>query len=810
MRYIIALFTILVGTLAARAQDPEPEYYPFQSRFEEEFQPMIATDTTLFLRAIQTMGDLYGETTDFRFSFVAYDRRGEAYRPDRTSLNGLRLASRYISALKALSVNRNDLRTTPWFESVSADPGFSTAGETPIPAKSASLQLSGRNYLAGMRLSIYEELGRGWEVAAHLQGRTGRDLYVEGVFSNQLTAALEATKSWSDRSRLTLLTILPPSMRGLRSASTREAFSLIGDNLYNPAWGYQNGKVRSGRIRREFVPLTAVAWQHNLSPSTRFDLTFTAETGIRRYSSLAWYNARTPVPDNYREMPGYFTDDPAMQRALEEIWRAHDPRYTQIDWDYLYEQNRLAPDGESAFAVTDRVDRITDLQLSAEAETLIGERLTIRYGIQALYERTRRYREMRDLLGGDHIVDLDQYLIDDDTYGNLLQNNLRDPDREIREGDRFGYDYHLQRTAVDLGASAEYQAERLRIFLAARIGEGSIVRRGYYEKELFPGNRSYGKSRTLRFTPYRLQGRFGYSLSARHYLELSAAISARMPNPDNLFLNPEYNNRPTDHPVEEKRYEAELGYTWSGRDFRFQATLYAIRTSDGAVVRRYYDDASRVYSDMAASNIGTLRCGIEAAAFLRMAPRWNLHLAFSTGSYRYAENPRITVYADTDNAVIDHNAESYMGDCRLGNTPQLTGLASVNYYGRRGWGFRFDAAYAGRRYIEPSLIRRTARIAQQLADSPEAFDLITRQERLADAFTLDITMFKSFYFNISRLTLMLSVQNLLGLRDQLFSGYESMRVPRISVGDGYVYRPMDSRYTYAYPRTFYLAAFFSF
>ena len=57
---------------------------------------------------------------------------------------------------------------------------------------------------------------------------------------------------------------------------------------------------------------------------------------------------------------------------------------------------------------------------------------------------------------------------------------------------------------------------------------------------------------------------------------------------------------------------------------------------------------------------------------------------------------------------------------------------------------------------------------------------------------------------------MFSVQNLLGLRDQLFSGYESMRVPRIPVGDGYVYRPMDSRYTYAYPRTFYLAAFFSF
>lgn len=811
MRRFLLLFLLLVtGPFALHAQDPEEEYYPFQNRFEEEYQPMISTDTTLFLRAIQTMGDLYGETTDFRFSFVAYNRRGEAYRPDRTSLNGLKLGSRYISALKALGTNRSSLEATPWFETVAADPGFRTSGEMPLPAKSASLQLSGRNYLAGLKLSLYEDLGRGWEVAALLQGRTGRDLYVDGVFSNQLTAALKATKSWNTQNRLSILTILPPSMRGLRSSSTREAFSLIGDNLYNPAWGYQDGKVRSARIRREFVPLTAIAWQHEFSPTTRLDLTFTAETGIRRYSSLAWYNARTPIPDNYREMPSYFTDSPETQRALEEIWRANDPHYTQIDWDYLYEQNRLSPDGESAFAVTDRVERITDLQLSADGETLVGERLTIRYGIQAACDRVRRYREMRDLLGGDHIVDLDQYLIDDDTYGNLLQNNLRDPDREIREGDRFGYDYHLQRSAIDLGASAEYQADRFRLFFAAKIGESTLSRHGYYEKELFSGSRSYGKSRTLRFMPYLLRGNVGYSLSARHYLELSVALSAQMPEGDDLFLNPEYNNRPVDRPIEEKRYEAELEYTWSGRNFRFKAGLFAIRTTDGFLVRHYYDDAAYAYSDMVASDIGTMRYGIEAAAFLRLASRWNLNLAFSAGSYRYADNPLVTIYADTDNAVIDCDAESYMGDCRLGNTPQITGLVSANYYGHRGWGFRFDAAYAGQRYVEPALVRRTTRIARQLADSPEAFDLITRQERLADAFTLDMTLFKSFYFDNSRLTFMLSVQNLLGLRDQIFSGYESMRVPRIPVGDTYVYRPMDSRYLYAYPRTFYFAAFFSF
>ena len=40
---------------------------------------------------------------------------------------------------------------------------------------------------------------------------------------------------------------------------------------------------------------------------------------------------------------------------------------------------------------------------------------------------------MRDLLGARYLTDIDQYLVDDDTYSNLLQNDLRHPDRRIGE-----------------------------------------------------------------------------------------------------------------------------------------------------------------------------------------------------------------------------------------------------------------------------------------------------------------------------------------------------------------------------------------
>ena len=138
----------------------------------------------------------------------------------------------------------------------------------------------------GLRLTIAENLGRNWDLAATVQGRTGRDLYADGVFSNSLNAAILLSKRFGDRHLFSLLTVVPVSMRSLRTSSTREAFDLTGNPLYNPSWGYQDGKVRSGRIRREAVPLAAAAYRIRLTDATSLAATFTAETGIRRYSSL--------------------------------------------------------------------------------------------------------------------------------------------------------------------------------------------------------------------------------------------------------------------------------------------------------------------------------------------------------------------------------------------------------------------------------------------------------------------------------------------------------------------------------------------
>ncbi|WP_418991233.1 TonB-dependent receptor [Alistipes sp.] len=798
----LLLWLFVPGCAAAQELD---EYYPYAE--PEEQLPVLTTDSALFYRAVQHAPDLYSVQTAFNLPQVPVRRRGQHFRDETALLWGLEVPYRTFAALRGLGAGER-LYAGPVTESVSVQRRggmreFRFTDDVPLQPYRASVRFADRNYLAGARFSADLETRGGWRLAATADVRTGRDLHVEGVFTNSLTAAFRAARRFGGKNRLALVAVLPFSVRGTRLSSTGEAFTLTGDRLYNPAWGYQNGKVRNSRVRRENTPFLAAAYERKLSSATTFTAALGAETGVRRYSALGWYDARTPMPDNYRYLPS-FADDPETELA----WRTDDTRFTQIDWDELIAQNRMAG-GRAVYALEERSERLFDLGFDASFTTRLGPYLTLGYGFFCRREDSRCYKRMRDLLGADHTVDIDQYLVDDDTYGTLLQNDLRHPDRIIRRGDRFGYDYSLVRRQAGVRLDALWQADRLRAGVGISLRDAVVFRRGHYEKELFPGAQSYGRSRRLRFRPYTVAAHAGWAFSPRSYLQIAAMVGAAVPEAENLFFQPLYNNRTVDDPACERFLSAEAGYRRTGAVLDLEVTAFVTTTFDNVETRRYFDDMASVYCDMAVAGIGRIAYGIEAAADLRLAYRWRLSLAVSAGRYKYIRNPRVTVLSDVDNTVVDLRAESHMGGCTTGGAPQLTCCAGVNYYGPKGWGCRMSAGYAGSRYVEPMPLRRTARIAGQGGVTPEAFAAFTRQERLEDAATLDASLFKTFYFERSRLTLSLMLRNLTG-GDPVYSGYEALRVRRVQSGDRTFREPHATRYTYAYPRSFFLTVSYRF
>ena len=741
-------------------------------------------------------------------------RRGVPYYKEVTTLNGVELPYVRRSSIWRLQLSQQE------YLGIS---GRGLEGEMALHIDSikwvqgnVGVKFRSRNMPYSIEASVAHRFKKGWSFAAAMTANTGRDLFIDGLYGNALDIKALAIKEFNTRHRLSLSLFAAPSMRSTRSLSTAEAFRLTGNNLYNPSWGYQDGKMRSSRVRREIVPTMVATYEGVISKSTRLDIIASLALGVKRYSGLDWFGTQTPMPDNYHYLPSYFADERDIFSAVEMAWLKNDTRYTQIDFDRLIASNKLG-NGEALYTISDRVERITHASLRGILTTEL-EQGELSYGVEITIANNRRYKQMRDLLGADHIVDLDYFLQDDSTLANMMQNNLNAPSRLIYEHDRFGYDYAMRRDDIMAYASYLYKHNGLELEASAQVGYVDISRKGFYRKELFADN-SFGVSRHIKFTPYALYVGGRYIINRNHLVEAKVLAEAKCCDSEDLFLQSQYNNRVVDNPTLRQGYGAEVGYLFSRPKVAVKATLFGYITLNDRRVNHIYDDIAREYSDVVISNLDYARFGLEVKANYNFARHFTAYATICLGRYMYINNARVSIYSDAYNTLIATGL-GQIDNLSLGNVPQIAFTAGVSYR-NRGWIARVNANYQGLRYIEPSVTMRMER-ALTLAASPEERTAMMTQERLRDAFTLDIFLSKSLYLDrlggkiyrvkfkgataqhrpSRRLLFAVGIRNLIGANNIVDMGIESSRIKPYRSQYGTIYLRHDSRYLYAYPRTY--------
>lgn len=804
LREILTIFFIALCS-AAMAQEHDEDFRLFKSQSEEFEQSIVESDTLLFYRLSHQTHDLYGDITAYNFSFIDFARRGVAFYDRQASVDGLGVRLTNLNILRRLGLEESAAAGIAGRgeSSLGGLTRLTTTEGVPLSGAQASVFFSGRGYLGGARATIHHFMRNGWSLSAYISARVGAGLYVEGVSQNSGDVGLRLSRELRGGGIVNMLFATTLSYRGLRSASTEEAFRLTGDNLYNPTWGYQGGDVRNSRVRCNCIPFLMGSFHKDITHNTSLLVAVGGEWGKTKNSALGWYGTATPRPDNYRLMPSYYTDIDVAQ-AVEERWRAEDSRYTQVNWAELYTINSMAG-GEARYAVEQRVNRTLSGKLSVEFTTYYGDNLTLRYGVKADINSNRYYKEMDDLLGADYLTDIDYYLMDDDTYSLNLQNDMRQPNRRVVEGDRFSYDYALTERNVAAFAEAEYQSDRWHLRMYASVGSHAIYRRGYFEKEIFAGQNSFGRSRTITYSPFRLKAYAAYAFSAKHHLSAAVMYAHESPYAASLFYNPQYNTRTIDNPTAEKIFAIDASYRLRTTNVDLSVNAFLHCRRDGVDVQRSYDDLSTIFSDVVTTDISTLSYGVELASEVRLSRKWRATLALGAGRYVYSNNPLVSHYSDTDNTLVAHS-ESLMDGRYIGGVPQLNGSATITYLDYSGWAISAGVNLAALRYVEPSFVRRSERVVMQSAVSEEISREFLSQERFNDACSVDLSLSRWFNIRRSRLSLTLSVKNLLGGRNIVYGGYESMRIRHYRSGDVQVYRPQDNLITYAYPRTIYFVA----
>lgn len=805
MRRLWLMILILVLAAPAIAQEAAEDYLFYKLEGDDVAEFSIATDTLLFYRAIQHREDMYGYIADYRLSFVENARRGHYYTERALTLDGVQLRQSHESLLRRLGLSHYSYAGISHgvlgVGGVSGVDAYTSTDGVPTDGGDVALFFSGKGYLGGVRTSLHNLMSKGWSMSMLLSAKGGDDLYVEGVYNNSLDAGLRLVKEYESGANLSFVALARIGDKGLRRGSTQEAFSLIGDNLYNPTWGWHGDRVRNSRYRHFAEPFVVISLQQPITDATTMRLSVGGEYSAKANSALGWYDAMSPYPDNYRYMPSYYADDD-VANLVAQHWRMGDADVTQVDWISMYAQNNRSSRG-AVYALEERVERIIAGEAIMQFSTQVGDNLTIEYGVRGGVKSSRRYKQMADLMGAPYLLDLDYYLIDDDTFSNNLQNNLLSPNRMVKEGDRFSYDYALEERSLFADMGLRYHSNRWRMDVDVAVGHSVIYRNGYFEKEIFPASGSYGRSKMLRTSPYSLKAVVGYAFSAAHYLDVALAKVAVAPQADALYFNPSYNNRMVDDAGLEQTAAAEVNYKYHSSWVDAQVSAYMQLTSNVREMMRCYDDLSATYCDVEVEDIAVLHYGVELAAKIRLSESLRGELACATGEYVYAQNPFVSHYRDTDNSLVCSRSESYMKGYNIGGTPQFTGSVGLTYFNMRGWVVSCGVNYAGLRYVEPSFVRRTERVLRQGSASSEIYEKFLAQQRLDDAMTIDASVSRWFRVGQSRLSLTLSVRNLLNNRDIVYGGYESSRIRHYRSGAATIYAPQDNIITYAYPRTFY-------
>ena len=660
--------------------------------------------------------DVYTNIAGFGFSSIRFKNRGYNSETQDVYLAGVKMNDAItgyspFSLWSGLNEAMRSKDTTIGLETADAGLGGFN-GVTDIHAVPLSVRTGWRfsalsnSALYRMRLMASYASGEnnGWSYAFNASLRVGGNDWIEGVYYRSLAYYFGVTKRLDDASKLTLFTFATPGQRGAQNASTQEVYDLMGDNMYNSNWGYQDGKVRNSRVRHTFEPVTVLKYEY--APE---DIPLTANatllwrTGYNGYTALDWYDAMDPRPDYYRNLPSYYyMEDEDYNRVNQDkydwtyyAWTHRGPEYNNyqhLNWDRLYNVNYNNPDGRSKYALEERHVDQNDLQFAANAKYRVSEDLVVKGGVDLRANRTENYKKMNDLLGGQYFLNIDSFAERDFAANEaLLQNDLNyylahGTAEKIKKGGKYGYDYLAQVRVADLWGNASYKLGALTANLGAKVGVTAFWRDGLVRKGLFAGanpdgshiyttdingllvdltnlsngQTSYGKSEKAKFLTYAAKASVAYDLFGNSRVSANVGFFNDAPTFNNSFISPRTRNTIVDNLTTQKTLSADVNYQIASEWVSARVTGFYTKIMDQTDVMSFYDDSQQSFTNFAMTGIDQRHMGVELGVKVPL-PLKGLSISgvVSLGEYIYTSTPHMVQTVDNSAEVVRDDEVTY-------------------------------------------------------------------------------------------------------------------------------------------------------
>ncbi len=751
-----------------------------------------------------------------RFNVRGYDQSYQSYYVNGVGFNDAERGRFNYSGLGGMNSTFKNRTVSPYtnandfsYGDLAGSSNINVRSSQYAPGASVSVGGTNRSYVVrGMASYATGLMANGWAFNATGIYRGSKEGAWDGTFYNSYGLFLGAEKVFNDNHSLSLVAYGAPTQRGQQGAVTQDVYDLQGSIYYNPYWGYQNGEKRNSRVVESFDPTAVLSYNWIIDRKQKF----TAGIGARynKYSStaLGFYNAVDPRPDYYRYISNQ-TTDPGMADWLANNWL--NSSASQIDWDFMYDANHRANDASDPMNVPRYFveERHNDLFESTFNATYVGEltdHLRVTGGIEGKYTKGMHFKTMNDLMGGNQWIDIDQFAERDFPNTDLIQNDLDNPDKVIKQGEKFGYNYDMNIITARAFVQNEWTYDLFDFYYAARMSYTNFHRYGHMRNGRAEkvGAISKGKGQSYFFMDPSLKAGFAWKINGRNKISINGLAESRAPLASNSYISPRIQDTRIKNLQSEKILSYDLNYDFSFNRLTGRVSGFRTHITDAAELTGFYDDSYNTFVNSSVSGLDKMYQGVEAAARFEITSSWSVTAMGTFADYRYTSNGDGVI--SPENGSFDNIEEKIMTDgLYINNGPQVAVALQLNYFHPSMWFADITGTYYDKNYLDFAPNHYSESALALYKEDPEIIKALATQEELPNGFMVNASVGKLIYLKNSKqsININLSMNNILNNTKMATGGFQQGRLP---LSDGSI----DTNNLNKFPNKYYYAQGFNF
>ncbi|MEZ4852937.1 carboxypeptidase-like regulatory domain-containing protein [Flavobacterium sp.] len=701
---------------------------------------------------------------------------------------------------------------------------------------------------------------KGWAFVVSGSRRWAKEGHFEGTDYDATSLFASVEKKFNDKHSINFTSIYAKNARGKSSPNTQEVIDLKGEN-YNSYWGWQDGKKRNSRVKDIAEPINMLSHYWKISEKTLLTTNVAYQTGSIGNSRIDNQLGNNPDPTYYKNLPSYFNNQPDLWTQVVENGnpvfnedgtpkleniparnaRASFLANSQINWNAMYVANQNAG-GRSVYALYE--DRTDDTQWTANSilNATLSDHISLNAGATFKHLKSHNFQNLLDLMGGQYFLDIDPFVAGYNPDANngagaffiegASQSDLNNPNRQIREGDTYGYNYNLFATVFNGFTQFKFDYRKFNFYLAQTFSRTQYQREGLYRNGIYADN-SYGKSEKLTYENFGFKGGLMYKINGRHMLDFNGVYMTKAPIMRNVFSNARLNNLVTPNLEQENIMAADASYIIQAPKLKARVTGFFNRINNSTDISFYYAESigeaggdTDAFVSEIVTGLNKVSMGGELGIEYQLTPTIKAIGAASYGQYTYSDNAHL-VTNDDGRAALGNNALRDFGTTYLKNYHQ-PGVAQqaysfgLEYRDPHFWWISANANYLSDIYVDPSSILRTDNFSIDPITN-DNYSGVTeasvrdklKQEKL-DPFTL-INLMGGKSWRISKKNrntfgVFAMVNNVFDVRYKT-GGFEQSRkatYPDVVADQAYNTPSFGTKYFYGYGRTYFVNLYINF